>query len=41
MKNPHRINVQLAPCHIPLAKNVNIKFLFFIATERLFPPKGM
>lgn len=38
---PHSINVKLAPCHIPLAKNTKNMFTYVLIFPFLFPPSGM
>jgi len=39
--NPHKINVQLAPCHKPLTKYIIKIFTYNRNLPFLFPPSGM
>lgn len=40
-KMPHKINVQLAPCHTPLMKNTSIVLKYVLNLPFLLPPNGI
>ncbi len=38
---PHKINVQFAPCQIPLTKNTTMTLAYVRAVPLLLPPSGI
>ena len=40
-KSPQNTNVHAAPCHKPLTKKVNNKFIYVLTLPFLFPPSGL
>ena len=40
-KIPHKMKVQLAPCHIPLIKKTSIVLMYVLNLPFLLPPNGI